>query len=220
MSAARVVELETPTGPARAHVHEAKGAKGALVLGHGAGGGIDAVDLVALAAELPADGWTVVLVEMPWRVAGKKVAPPPRRLDEGWVPVIAGLRADGCLGAGPLVVGGRSAGARVACRTAEEVGASGVLALSFPLVPPGKGPDKSRIGELVTPVAAGLPVLVAQGEKDPFGTPSDLEAALAASGVDGATDVEVVAAPGAHSFRRRVDVEPLVAAVRAFVTAL
>lgn len=207
---ARVVEVETPTGPARAHVHAAKGAAGALVLGHGAGGGIEAADLVALAEELPAKGWTVVLVEMPWRVAGKKVAAPPRRLDEGWVPVVAALREDGRDGLdGRLVVGGRSAGARVACRTAEAVGASAVVALSFPLVPPGKGEETSRIGELVTAVTAGLPVLVAQGEKDPFGRPEDVRAALG----EQAAETTVVPVAGTHQLTApRDDVVPAVAA--------
>src|SRR5699024_2041208 len=146
-------EVPTARGPARAHVHEAgastPGAKGepegSLLLTHGAGGGIEALDLATVAAQLPALGWQVVLVEMPWRVAGKKVAPPPARLDQSWREIVPALRSAGVL-PGRLVMGGRSAGARVACRLAGELGADAVLCLSFPLVPPGKGPEKSRIG--------------------------------------------------------------------------
>ena len=114
-----------------------------LVLGHGAGGGIEARDLVALAKALPERGVTVVRVEQPWRVAGRKVAGPPATLDRAWLAVLEALAV-----AGPLVVGGRSAGARVACRTAAQVGAAGCLALAFPLHPPGR-PEKSRLDELL-----------------------------------------------------------------------
>ena len=179
------------------------------MLGHGAGGGIGAVDLVALAEALPAAGWGVVLVEMPWRVAGKKMAPPPRRLDEGWLPVLEAVTASS---SGRLVVGGRSAGARVACRTAAQVGADAVLSLSFPLVPPGKGPEKSRIGELATPGGHGLPVLVVQGATDPFGSPGAVQTAVTEIG---ATGVTVAAVPGAHSFRGAQDA--LVEATLAFL---
>lgn len=209
-TASTVRDVGTPTGPARVHVHAPPGegrgeAHGVLVLGHGAGGGVGAVDLVALAAALPPLGWTVALVEMPWRVAGRRMAPPPPRLDEAWVPLLASLRTAGLHGEGRgrLVVGGRSAGARVACRTAAQVGADAVLALSFPLVPPGKGPERSRAAELAAPVAAGLPVLVVQGRADPFGAPDDVRRAV--------PEVEVAAVPGAHSFRGRQD--DLVAAV-------
>lgn len=203
-------DVETPTGPARLHHHRATAPEhGTVVLGHGAGGGIGAVDLVALAEALPAAGWGVVLVEMPWRVAGKRMAPPPRRLDEGWLPVLEAVTASS---GGRLVVGGRSAGARVACRTAAQVGAHAVLALSFPLVPPGKGPEKSRIGELATPDEHGLPVLVVQGATDPFGSPEAVQTAVTEIG---ATGVTVAAVPGAHSFRGAQDA--LVEATLAFV---
>lgn len=138
-----------------------------LALGHGAGGGIQARDLVALAAALPAGGITVALVEQPWRVAGRKLAPAPKTLDAGWRAVWPALAAPGL----PVVAGGRSAGARVACRTAAELGAAAVLALSFPLHPPGR-PDKSRADELLA-AAAALPVLVVQGARDPFGHPDE-----------------------------------------------
>ena len=135
-----------------------------LLLGHGAGGGVDAPDLEALAAALPRQGVSVVRVEQPWRVAGKKIAPRPRVLDECFVAVANTLRVRT-----PLVVGGRSAGARSAARTARELGAAGYLALSFPLHPPGR-PDKSRLDELE---AVAVPTLVVQGERDPFGTPDE-----------------------------------------------
>jgi len=136
-----------------------------LAVSHGAGGGIEARDLRALAAELPAHGVTVALVEQPWRVAGKKLAPAPKTLDVGWRGLWPALARPGL----PVVAGGRSAGARVACRTATELGAHAVLALSFPLHPPGR-PEKSRAGELL---GAGVPTLVVQGGNDPFGRPAE-----------------------------------------------
>jgi predicted alpha/beta-hydrolase family hydrolase len=190
-------EVTTPLGPARAHVTEPQdGVVGTLVLGHGAGGGIESVDLVAVTAEAARAGWRVVRVEQPWRVAGKRIAPAPPRLDEAWTAVLADLRADGLL-CGRLVVGGRSAGARVACRTAVAEGAAGVLALAFPLHPPGK-PEKTRAGELT---GAGVPLVVVQGETDAFGAPADVAAVL--SGQAGAS---VYAVPGDHSLKKNVDV--------------
>jgi len=173
----RVLTVDTPGGPARVTLHDADPAASGtapvlLVLGHGAGGGIEARDLAALAAALPADGVSVALVEQPWRVAGKKLAPAPARLDEAWLAVLAALRERGELDGRALVAGGRSAGARVACRTAGEVGAAAVLALSFPLHPPGK-PERSRVDELT---GAGVPVLVVQGGRDPFGRPEEFPA--------------------------------------------
>ena len=139
------------------------------MLGHGAGGGIEARDLAALARELPASGIAVVRVEQPWRVAGKRVAGPPAQLDKAWlVAVPEAVRRTGA--SGPLFVGGRSAGARVACRTASDVGAAGVVALAFPLHPPGR-PDRSRVAELL---GVDVPVLVVQGERDSFGGPPEL----------------------------------------------
>jgi uncharacterized protein len=152
--------IATPGGAARAVVSAAAAPSMTLVLGHGAGGGIEARDLVALAKGLPERGVTVVRVEQPWRVAGRKVAGPPATLDKAWLAVLERLAV-----AGPLVVGGRSAGARVACRTATQVGAAGCLALAFPLHPPGR-PEKSRLDELL---ASGVPTLVVQGERDAFG---------------------------------------------------
>lgn len=164
-----VRDVPTPVGDARLHLALAAEPVGTVVLGHGAGGGVGTPDLTALARRLPPQRLSVVLVEQPWRLAGKKVAAPPPTLDRAWTAVLPQLAVDG-----PLVVGGRSAGARVACRTAVEVGAAGVLALAFPLVPPGRGPEKSRLPELDLPTAAGLPVLVLQGTRDAFGAAAEI----------------------------------------------
>ena len=160
------LEIETPHGPARAHLHAAKKPKAALVLGHGAGGSVDAPDLVAATEAAVESGVTVALVEQPYKVAGKKSQPTAAKLDEAWIAVLEELHG-GKLEGIPLITGGRSAGARVACRTAEETGAIAVLCLAFPVHPPGK-PEKSRLDELE---AVKAPVLVVQGEKDQFGRP-------------------------------------------------
>ncbi|MFE2882270.1 alpha/beta hydrolase family protein [Streptomyces graminifolii] len=157
--------LETDAGTARITWHPARKARLVLAVSHGAGGGIEARDLQALAAVLPAHGVTVALVEQPWRVAGKKVATAPKTLDVGWRGIWTAVAKPGL----PVISGGRSAGARVACRTATELGAAAVLALSFPLHPPGR-PEKSRAGELL---GAGVPTLVVQGGNDPFGKPAE-----------------------------------------------
>ncbi|MEY9486368.1 putative alpha/beta-hydrolase family hydrolase [Streptomyces calvus] len=164
VTSATTETVGTDAGPARITWHPAHGRpRLVLAVSHGAGGGIEARDLKALAARLPEHGVTVALVEQPWRVAGKKVAPAPKTLDTGWRGLWPALAAPGL----PVVAGGRSAGARVACRTATELGARAVLALSFPLHPPGK-PEKSRAAELL---GAGVPTLVVQGGNDPFGRP-------------------------------------------------
>jgi predicted alpha/beta-hydrolase family hydrolase len=187
-------EVATPLGPARVHPDEPDGdPRGTLVLGHGAGGGIGSADLAALAAGAAAAGWRVLRVEQPWRVAGRRIAPAPVRLDEGWAAVLAALRQDGRL-AGLLVLGGRSAGARVACRSAAAQGAAAVLALAFPLHPPGR-PEKSRAAELK---GVDVPLLVVQGETDAFGRPDEVRRALA--GRPGL----VRAVPGDHALARDV----------------
>ncbi|NYJ73904.1 alpha/beta family hydrolase [Allobranchiibius huperziae] len=199
-----VREIDTPQGPARVHVERpARGAslRGSLVLSHGAGGGVQAGDLVALRA-LVDDGWTYVRVEQPWRVAGRRVATPPRTLDAAWVPVLAALCRGRWALPWPLVVGGRSAGARVACRTATGVGADAVLALSFPLVPPSGGPSRDHEARLV--LDAGLPLAVVQGLRDPFGTPDDVRRALGEAAA-------VYAVRGDHSLGRHPE-DVLVAA--------
>ncbi|MGN9760488.1 alpha/beta hydrolase family protein [Streptomyces sp. SD31] len=173
----------TDAGDARITWHPAKQPRLVLAVSHGAGGGIEARDLRALAEVLPGHGVTVALVEQPWRVAGKKVAPAPKTLDVGWRGIWPALAEPGL----PVISGGRSAGARVACRTAVELGAHAVLALSFPLHPPGK-PEKSRADELL---GAGVPTLVVQGGNDPFGKPEEFP--------DG--DFELVEVPyGDHGF--------------------
>ncbi|WP_329312738.1 alpha/beta hydrolase family protein [Streptomyces sp. NBC_01262] len=168
MSASEIVP--TAAGDARVTWYWARGARGVVALGHGAGGGIEARDLQALAAVLPSRGVTVALVEQPWRVAGKRMAPAPKALDAAWREVWQALAKPGL----PVVAGGRSAGARVACRTAGELGAAGVLALAFPLHPPGR-PEKSRADELL---GAGVPTLVVQGGRDPFGRPEEFPAGV------------------------------------------
>ncbi|MDF2272870.1 hydrolase [Streptomyces coacervatus] len=157
--------IETGAGPARITWFRAGQPRLVLALSHGAGGGIEARDLQALARVLPGHGVTVALVEQPWRVAGKKLAPAPKTLDLGWRGIWPALAAPGL----PVISGGRSAGARVACRTAVELGARAVLALSFPLHPPGR-PEKSRAEELLK---SGVPTLVVQGGNDPFGKPEE-----------------------------------------------
>ncbi|MFG3194959.1 alpha/beta family hydrolase [Streptomyces sp. NPDC048208] len=176
--------VETEAGTARVTWHPADEPRLVLAVSHGAGGGIEARDLQALAAALPAHGVSVALVEQPWRVAGRKVAPAPKTLDTGWRGLWPALTRPGL----PVVSGGRSAGARVACRTATELGARAVLALSFPLHPPGRS-EKSRAGELL---GAGVPALVVQGGNDPFGRPGEFP---------GEGDFELVEVPfGDHSF--------------------
>ena len=160
MTDVRVVA--TPHGDARLHTDRSRHPIATLLLGHGAGGGPEARDLAALGSELPREGITVIRLEQPWRVAGRRVASAPKVLDECLVAVADQLRPRT-----PLVLGGRSAGARSATRTAHHLGASGVLALAFPLHPPGK-PEKSRLDELL---GAGVPTLVIQGERDTMGAP-------------------------------------------------
>ena len=173
--------LPTPHGDARLATHWAANPMATLLLTHGAGGGIDAPDLQAIAAELPRQGVTVELLEMPWRVAGKKLAPRPAVLDECLMAAARALRPRT-----PRVVGGRSAGARAAARCARALHADGYLALAFPLHPPGR-PEKSRLDELE---GAGVPTLVIQGERDPFGRPEEFP-----------PDVDLAVVPMAdHSF--------------------
>ena len=155
-------EIETPHGPARAHLQPAEAPRALLVLGHGAGGGVTAPDLVTAAEVAAAAGVSVALVEQPYRVAGRKSAAPAHQLDAAWLAVVEALR-----GEEPVLCGGRSSGARVACRTAAGTGAIAVLCLAFPLHPPGR-PEKTRLAELE---AVEVPVLIVQGESDPFGMP-------------------------------------------------
>jgi hypothetical protein len=163
------LEVETPQGPARVHLRPVSEPVAALVLGHGAAGGVEAPDLAIAAEAARAASFDVALVDQPYRVAGRRSPAPAPRLDEAWTAVLARLRERELCDL-PLVVGGRSLGARVACRTAAEVGAVAVLCLAFPIHPPGRAddPTKSRQPELD---AVEVPTLVVQGESDPFGSP-------------------------------------------------
>lgn len=156
--------VATPHGPGRLITHQASHPVASLLLSHGAGNGVETADLQALAQRLPRQGVSVVLFEQPWKVAGRKVATPPATLDEGLIAAASAMRMRV-----PLVVGGRSAGARSAARCARGLGASGCLAVSFPLHPPGR-PERSRVGELL---GARLPTLVVQGERDAMGRPEE-----------------------------------------------
>lgn len=187
--------VDTVLGPARMFCAVPDRVRAVLLLGHGAGGGVDAPDLQAL-TRLTRHGIAVLRFEQPWRTAGKRVAPSPARLDAGWRS--ASEYATAHFSGHPLVLGGRSAGARVACRSAVGEGPAGVaavVALSFPLHPPGR-PESSRAPELLGPVC---PVLVLQGERDPFGTPQEVEATIV-----GAPRHRVVSVPGCgHEFKPR-----------------
>ena len=189
-------EVDTPEGPGRWHLDPAAEAFALLALGHGAGGGVTAMDLALLARELPARGITVARFEQPWRLAGRRVAVPPARLDLGWLPAVRALAERPEAVGLPLVAGGRSAGARVACRTASSLDAAAVLCLAFPLHLPGR-PERSRLTELLTPA---VPRLVLQGTRDSFGNAAELAAAVEATRPG--ADVQVVAIPGAdHGFK-------------------
>jgi predicted alpha/beta-hydrolase family hydrolase len=164
----KTLEIDTPHGLARAHVTHPKGASAALVLGHGAGGGVESRDLVTAGDVALAEGLAVALVEQPYRVAGRRSPAPAAQLDAAWTAVVEQLVAGELTGL-QLIVGGRSLGGRVACRTAAELGAVGVLCLAFPLAPPRRsGAPVSRLPELD---AVTVPTLVVQGESDPFGMP-------------------------------------------------
>ncbi len=171
------------------HLREAADARAALALGHGAGGGVESPDLTGAAAAAREAGLTVALVEQPYRVAGRRSPAPANQLDAAWTSVIEQLAFDV-----PLIAGGRSSGARVACRTAAETGAAAVLCLAFPVHPPGR-PEKSRLDELD---AVTVPTLVVQGERDPFGMPPP------------APNRTVVQVPGTHSLRSSSTVEQTV----------
>jgi predicted alpha/beta-hydrolase family hydrolase len=184
--------VTTASGPGRWLLDEADDPGAALLLGHGAGGGPESADLAVLARRLPALGITVARFEQPWRTAGRRVAVAPPRLDEAWLEALPLLRA--ALPADlPLATGGRSAGARVACRTATASRAAAVVCLAFPLHPPGR-PERSRAAELLAPA---VPRLVLQGTRDTFGGPAEVRTAAA-----GDPGVRVVELPGAdHGYR-------------------
>ncbi len=196
-----MLSVETPHGRAQAHLHPVDEPRAALVLGHGAAGGVEAPDLVAAKDAARAEGVAVALVEQPYRVAGRRSPAPASQLDAAWIAVVEHL-VEGELRGLPLVVGGRSLGARVACRTVEETGGAGVLCLAFPLQPPRRSSSEpaSRLPELD---AVSVPMLVVQGERDRFGIPP------------AAPRRTVVPVPGDHGLK--TDVDAVAAAVRAWL---
>jgi predicted alpha/beta-hydrolase family hydrolase len=196
---------KTPQGEAHVHLHPAADPRGALVLGHGAGGGVEAPDLVAATAAAGSRGFSVALVEQPYRVAGRRSSPAAKQLDPAWIAVVEDVMASDFDGLS-LIAGGRSAGARVACRTAEATGAAAVLCLAFPLQPParaGKEPAPSRLPELE---AVKVPMLIVQGERDRFGMPEP------------GRNREVVQVKGDHSLRS--DPEAVTHAVERWLAGL
>jgi hypothetical protein len=186
------------------HLDEVASPRAALVLGHGAGGGVEAPDLLAARDAAVAEGVAVARVEQPYRVAGRRSSPRAPVLDAAWTAVLARLSSDELAGM-PLVTGGRSAGARVACRTAGATGPAAVLCLAFPLEPPRRGdkPPQSRLDELD---AVGVPVLVVQGDRDRFGMPPP------------GRSREVVVVPGDHGLK--ADLEAVGTAVRTWLAAV
>jgi uncharacterized protein len=191
------VEVETPHGPARVHVQDVPGAGSLVMLGHGAGGGVGAPDLMIATRVAIEEGVSVALVEQPYAVAGRRSPAPAKQLDAAWIAVVEQV-----LDGRTLIAGGRSSGARVACRTADATGAAGVLCFAFPVHPPGK-PEKTRLDELD---AVRVPVLVVQGESDPFGMPEPKPPLR-----------EVAVLPGDHGLKK--DPEGLAQAVRRWLSA-
>jgi predicted alpha/beta-hydrolase family hydrolase len=197
--------VDTPHGQAKAHLHPVDEPRAALVLGHGAGGGADAPDLVAAKDAALSVGVSVALVEQPYRVAGRRSPAPGKQLDAAWTAVVEHLVAAELRGL-PLLIGGRSLGARVACRTIEATGGVAVLCLAFPLQSPrrrGGAVPESRLGELD---AVKVPMLVVQGAQDPFGMPP------------AARRRQVVQVPGNHSLRK--DLGAVAAAVERWLPAV
>ena len=199
------LDIETPRGRAVVHLHPVDEALAGLILGHGAGGGVTARDLVAVTEAARSVGVSVALVEQPYRVAGRRSPAPAPHLDAAWIAVVEHLRA-GELRALPLVVGGRSSGARVACRTAAATGAAGVLCLAFPLRPPRRAAAAARPDRLPELDAVTVPTLVVQGARDPFGIPPP------------AAHRAVVEVASDHSLR--TDLPAVGAAVRAWLPAV
>ena len=199
-----IVEIDTPHGLARVHLRRVPEARAALVLGHGAAGGIDAPDIQAATRAAEAEGLAVALVEQPYRVAGRRSPASAPQLDAAWIAVLERVRAEELAGL-PLVVGGRSLGARVACRTAEATGAVAVLCLAFPLEPPQRAgkPPKSRLAELDS---VTVPTLVVQGERDRFGLPP------------ASASRQVVKVPGDHGLKS--DLEAVGSAVRSWLASV
>jgi predicted alpha/beta-hydrolase family hydrolase len=205
MSADAKLELDTPHGQANVYLHRAADARAALVLGHGAGGGVTSRDLVAVTDVARSHSVSVALVEQPYRVAGRRSPAPAHQLDAAWTAVIERLTAGELRGL-PLIVGGRSSGARVACRTAATTGAVAVLCLAFPLQPPrraGRPASPSRLPELAR---VRVSTLVVQGERDPFGIPP------------ASASRTVVLVPGDHSLR--TDLQAVAAAAGTWLSGV
>jgi hypothetical protein len=197
-----VLGVDTPHGRAKAHLHPADEPRAALVLGHGAAGGVTSGDLVAATEAALSENMSVALVEQPYRVAGRRSPAPAHQLDACWTAVVEHLLARDLRGL-PLVVGGRSLGARVACRTAAETGAVGVLCLAFPLQPPRRAAGSASPSRLPELDAVTVPTLVVQGERDRFGMPP------ASSGRT------VTQVPGDHGLK--TDLDAVASAVRAWL---
>ena len=186
-----ISDVSTPFGVARVHFAAVDHPLALLVLGHGAGGGIGAPDLVRVTEVANREHVAVALVEQPYRVTGRRAPAPARQLDGAWQAVVTELRTRAIAPA--ILVGGRSSGARVACRTAADVGAVGVLCLAFPLSPPQRAPSRERPNRLPELDAVSVPTLVVQGGRDPFGIPPE---------APGRTVVEVA---GDHSLKADLD---------------
>jgi predicted alpha/beta-hydrolase family hydrolase len=197
-----VLGVDTPHGPANAHLHPADEPRAALVLGHGAAGGVTSGDLVAATEAALSENVSVALVEQPYRVAGRRSPAPAHQLDAAWTAVVEHLLADDLRGL-PLVVGGRSLGARVACRTAAETGAVGVLCLAFPLQPPRRSAGSASPSRLPELDAVTVPTLVVQGERDRFGMPP------------ASSRRTVTPVPGDHGLK--ADLDAVAAAVRTWL---
>jgi len=195
------IDVDTARGVGRVHLHVVDDPRGALVLHHGAGGGVEAPDLVAARDAALEERFTVALVEQPYRVAGRRSPPPAAHLDTAWVAIVGDLRGDTLRGL-QVIVGGRSMGGRVACRTVDETGAVAVLCLAFPLEPPGRKTPQSRLPELD---AVTVPTLVVQGERDPFGIPPP------------GPSREVATVPGDHGLK--ADPGAVAAAVRTWLAS-
>ena len=198
------IDIDTPHGLARAHLHPVDEPRAALVLGHGAGGGVESRDLAAATDAAMSESVSVALVEQPYRVSGRRSPAPARQLEAAWTAAVEHLAASELDGL-PLIVGGRSLGARVACRTVAATGAVAVLCLAFPLQPRRRSgdPSPSRLPELD---AVTLPTLVVQGERDPFGMPPPSANRI------------VARVPGDHSLR--TDLEAVAAAVQSWIAQL
>jgi uncharacterized protein len=202
MQANSMLKVETPHRQANVHLHRADEPRAALALGHGAAGGVTSPDLVAVTEVARSEGFSVALVEQPYRVAGRRSPAPVHQLDAAWLAVIEQLVAGELRGL-PLIAGGRSLGGRVACRTAEATRAVAVLCLAFPLQPPRRPPRPPAASRLPELDQLRVPTLVVQGEKDPFGIPP------------AAANRTVVQVPGNHSLR--TDVEAVATAVQGWL---